>query len=256
MTTTTTITTTSRRLARLLAPVLPLADTGGTLPILENVLLRGHGEHGITAMATDRYRIGVCRDEDIAAPEGFRALVPVTALRRMLAMFRATRDRDPELRLEFEQDSLSGVVHVSTESLGFDVAGARVSYRLAVGEYPKVEAVFESAFGDATPATGPLALNARFVGDFAAAMRGEPVPTMLYAGKSRSGAAPVIGVAVGAHFRGAIMQVRAAGDLAPPAPLDGGWAELLNPPAKTPAKVEPKRRAVKAGAPAAAGAGA
>lgn len=230
-TTTTTITTTSRRLAALVGPVIPLADhTRYALPILAAVLLRGHGEHGMTALATDRYRIGVCRDEQIAAPVGFQAVVPVTALRSIVTMFRATKDHDPELTLEFVQDALSGVVHVGTQTLGLDIEGARITYRLMVGEYPKVDSVLASAFDGAEATAAPIGLNVRLLADFAAAAR-DGAPTVFYISKPMR----PLGVAVGDHFRGAIMPLRITHDGTPPAPLDGAWSSLISPPAKTPA---------------------
>jgi hypothetical protein len=198
------ITITARGLRDLLAPVMPLADQKGwTLPILGAVRLRGHGDQ-LTATATDRYRLGICRAA-IEAPAELDAVVPLATAKAILGMFKATRDFDPELVLEFNGDHLAPVVHVTTGGFG-EIEGARVGFRLLAGEYPKVDAILAEAFtGDLVAGT---ATNAKFLGDFAAAVRqGEPL-RLYSSGKPNR----PIGVTVGDYFLGAIMPVRVASE--------------------------------------------
>lgn len=204
----------------LVAPVLPLANKNDSLPILRTVLLRGHGAH-LTATATDRYRAGICR-ADVPAADGLRALIPTGALRRMLALFKPSRYDDPTLTLTVEATTL----HVASGAMGLDleVAGASMTFRLQDGEYPRgIEGIVRKAL-EGPISEGMPALNLEFLADFTAALRDRKTPVFVRVTKN------TIGVAVGEHFRAALMQVRPKDDDGrdvTPNLVDETWSTLL-----------------------------
>lgn len=232
------ITTTARDLRDLLTPVLPFTDKGDTLPVLETILLRGHGDQ-LSATATDRYRIGMTRAK-IAAPKTFEALLPWRSAKAILAMFKVTRARNPELTLTF--DFAEQVVRVETAGLSEDIAGARIGYRLLQAEYPKkVDSIFADAFSGGS--VEPFALNAHFLADFQHVVR-DAEPLVLSRSKRENGP---IGVACGDWFVGAIMPVRST---AKREDLPVVWKGIVDFTAKDPRDVAAEKadNAAKAGA--------
>lgn len=215
---TTTITTTARALRDLLAPVLPLADKGDTLPVLECIRLRGHGLT-MTATATDRYVAGTSLATSIAAPAKFEALLPWRSAKALLATFKVTRGHDPELVLTFDRDT----VHVETAGLSEAIAGARLGFRLYVArEFPEIDQVLREAF----TGTGQAETNisGALLSSFTAALR-DGHPIRLY----HNGLTRPTGVAIGDYFRGCIMPVRVSGEAAQH-PLSGGWGDIVGAP--------------------------
>ena len=220
-----TISLTARDLRDLLAPVLPFADGGNWLPVLNSVRLRGHGDY-VTALATDRYKAAVKRAE-IEAPDGFQALLPVSTVKSILSTFKPTRTHNADLTLTFGEDRVS----VQTDALADGLFDASIGYALCPGEYPRVSALF---FGSADAEPVPLEnyfLNPHFLAVFAkAATSGDPM--RVHVGKPEDGRDGVLFVSIGDDFRGLLMPARAtSGDL-----LDEAWRRVL----PEPKREEPK----------------
>lgn len=90
--TTTTFQIHPAQLVKLIGSVLKLASTDITLPILSAVLLRRQGNY-LTATATDRYALGVCRDyfdPNLDQPaDGWRFLLSLPDAKALLKLARA-----------------------------------------------------------------------------------------------------------------------------------------------------------------------
>lgn len=206
---------------RLVKSVMPLADKGDSLPVLSAVWLRGHGEW-LTATATDRYRVGVKRVK-CEVPEDFEALIPVSALRTLLATFKPSRRNDPTLTLTPEGDRLS----VSVEGLvSADMIGGTLSFRLETGEFPKSIERLLAGYASATePLPEGAAFNPHFLADFKAAAVG-PEPIILSATLSASGATTLV-VRIGDHFLGALLSRRSSAPDGGSASAD--WSDIFPP---------------------------
>jgi len=211
-----TFTTTAKGLRGLLAPVIPFADKGDSLPVLQAILLRGHGDY-VTALATDRYRLGIQRAK-VTAPETLHAIVPLTTVRQVLAIFKASRSHDPELTLTFEPHKVT----VDTTG-GMDLLDARISFPLLDAEYPKaLKTIREAAAVTATEPVGEIGFNPTFLADFRhVATSAEPM-VMRIVGANRAAI-----VSIGEDFRGVIMPTRRADEHAMTTGLDGSWAALV-----------------------------
>jgi DNA polymerase-3 subunit beta len=227
-----TVTTTASQLRTLLAPVLPFADQGDSLPILSTLRVRGHGEW-VTAFATDRYRAALQRVR-IEAPADLDVNIPITSARLMLATFKTTRALDPELTLVFNKDT--NRVSVESGSIGLGMFDARVSFALYDGEYPKALSILLTAAEAEPVAVADVGLNPHFMADFRhVAQRHEPMRV-----KAGEPGRPIF-VAIGDDFRAAQMPVRSASDV--PALIDDSWRALLTEPAKEQApKSKPARK--------------
>ena len=200
----------------LVAGVIPLADTGTGLPVLECVLLRGHGDQ-ITATATDRYRIGISR-VDVQAPDGFRALVRAVDLKAILKTFRPTRNTSPTLTLDFDD----GYVSVSSTGSMIDFAGATIRYRLDDGEFPKADSIVASD-GDTVDIPAGTAFNPKFLGGFDAARRSPADPLVIRA--IGHPMATRMQLSIGDYFVGALMSMRAPSSSGRPWPIAFGEPE-------------------------------
>src|SRR5574337_212498 len=93
------VTMRTTELRRLLRSVSVFADQSkSALPVLNAVLLRGHGDY-ITATATDRYRLACqrVRPESLAqeVSEEIHALLPLVSVKAILQAFKSTRRSDP-----------------------------------------------------------------------------------------------------------------------------------------------------------------
>ena len=192
-TSTITIETTARGLHALLDPVLPFADKGDSMPVLATVRLCGKGKW-VTATTTDRYRLAMQRRE-IAAPDGWSALVNVRDIKAIFATFKATRANDPEMVLSFDGSTLRVSGGQFSAALTFD---------LYPGEYPAVGELFVEAFGGTMQATH-TSLNVAFLADFQQAARLNE-PNMHFFVRDHK----PCGIAIGDDFRGVIMPVRYA----------------------------------------------
>jgi|GEM_PF-3976544 len=207
-----TLTISAKDLAALVAPVIPHAEksaSSGMVPILQTVLIRRAGEY-VTAFATDRYKIAFQRralGESVQADDGFRAVVPVAALKHIRTVFRATRVHNPVLRLTVEGDQL----HVEIAD-GFDtergaITGASLRFALAAGEYPKVDRLVREAV-DAEPPAEAMAMNVNpnFLAEFRI---GQPLHTPITITPTTHAMKPWL-IRVGADFIGLIVPVRFA----------------------------------------------
>jgi len=198
-TSTITIETTARGLHALLDPVLPFADKGDSMPVLATVRLCGKGKW-VTATTTDRYRLAMQRRE-IAAPDGWSALVNVRDIKAIFATFKATRANDPEMVLSFDGSTL----RVEGRSmLSGGQFSAALTFDLYPGEYPAVGSLLTEAFGGTMQATS-TSLNVAFLADFQQAARLNEPNMRIFVRDHKPN-----GIAIGDDFRAAIMPVRYA----------------------------------------------
>lgn len=196
-TSTITIETTARGLHELLDPVIPFADKGDTLPVLATVRLCGKGKW-VTATTTDRYRLAMQRRE-IAAPDGWCALVNVRDIKAIFATFKATRAIDPEVILTFDSSTL----RVEGRSmLSGGQFSAALTFDLKTGEYPEVGSLLTEAFSGTAQATS-TSLNVSFLADFQQAARLNEPNMRIFVRDHKPN-----GIAIGDDFRAAIGPVR------------------------------------------------
>ena len=196
-TSTITIETTARGLHALLDPVLPFADKGDSMPVLATVRLCGKGKW-VTATTTDRRRLAMQRRE-IAAPDGWSALVNVRDIKAIFATFKDTRANDPEMVLSFDGSTL----RVEGRSmLSGGQFSAALTFDLYPSEYPEVGSLLTEAFGGTMQATS-TSLNVAFLADFQQAARLND-PNMHFFVRD----AKPCGIAIGDDFRAVIMPVR------------------------------------------------
>lgn len=196
-TSTITIETTARGLHELLDPVIPFADKGDTLPVLATVRLCGKGKW-VTATTTDRHRLAMQRRE-IAAPDGWSALINVRDIKAIFATFKATRAIDPEVLLTFDSSTLR--VEGRSMFLGGQFSAA-LTFDLCPGEYPAVGSLLTEAFSGTAQATS-TSLNVSFLADFQQAARLNEPNMRIFVRDHKPN-----GIAIGDDFRAAIMPVR------------------------------------------------
>jgi hypothetical protein len=234
----------------LLNPVVRLALNDGTLPVLNAVLLEGHGRT-ITATATDRFRAGIARhtlpeqwNDEKNPPAGtWSALVPLAAVKAILSTFKPKARTNPgtarlELRVRTGQANSRPNTLIVT---GLTYAGYHTTTEFDTlnGQYPAVQTIVRDACAVTETDAGTIyGLNPALLGDFQHAAGGRFLETMVMhppAPGKRHGA---IGISIGENFAGVIMQRRTMGatgrvgewDVAPPA---SGWVADLFPPAAT-----------------------
>ena len=159
----TTITTTAGDLHEFIADLIPFAEQDKmSLPILNCVHLRGHGDE-MTAVATDRYAVGMKR-APIKAPVGFVANVPLAAVKQILRTFKRTRANDPELELTFDGEKVT--VTMTGGFLG-EALGAEMAWHTFGGAFPGIASIFRPFEDGAAlePAAG-FALNPLLLAKF------------------------------------------------------------------------------------------
>lgn len=169
---TTTVHLTANRLRALLTPVIPLADKGDTMPVLNAVLLRSTNKH-LTATATDRYRLGIQRVPiDDAPKKPLRAVLGLRDAKSILAIFKPTRTHDPLLSLTFTGDK---VTVATADGMAAGLEGS-LTWALERGEYPYVDSLVIDAFKDDGTSSDAV-INPTFLADFrhATAFAGEPL---------------------------------------------------------------------------------
>jgi hypothetical protein len=238
-----TFTLTTTQLHALLAPVLPFADKGDTLPILAGVRVHSSGEY-LYATATDRYRLGVQRvkvtppDEDtVGVPADLVFVLEGSAVRGLLAMHKTVRGGgDPALTFTVREDR---VTVTGAGSFGF--MDSSTSWRTVDGTYPKLASILTAAVerANAKPEEhGPpvgACFNPTYLADFQhVTPRHSREPLRLWIGSATS----AMLVRVGQDFIGALMPVRyadgngAASNGAPE--LDTDWVNALAAPETKP----------------------
>jgi hypothetical protein len=159
----TTITLTSRELTALVAPVLPHASMDVTIPTLMSILIRSTGPW-VTAIATDRYRIGMQRLRPDTEPgDGFMAAIPLRALARIRSLFKATRYNDPVLTFTVDD----GTIVVTAVDTLIGLTGASLSFDV-VKDYPKIDRLMVEALNAPPVETASRAvINPALLADFA-----------------------------------------------------------------------------------------
>ncbi len=131
--TSSTLSLTARTFRDLVRPVLPHVATRGEPLALNAVHLYTHGGY-VIAEATDRYTLGLCRAET-TAPDGFDALMDLSAVRRILTLFKPTRKVDPTLTISVDGDTIA----VTGDGMP-QMAGATLRFHRAFGEFPTLRA--------------------------------------------------------------------------------------------------------------------
>lgn len=165
------LTLSAQQFRALVQPVIPCASTDYMLPVLNAVHVRTDGKW-LVATATDRFRVGVKRvekyptDDDPSRewPE-FAALIPLKAVRSILATFKPTRGFDPAMTLTVEDGRLA------VEAAGaFDLFdSSRFVHTLETGEYPGIESLIRKALD--TPdedRAGVVSFNPAYLADLKA----------------------------------------------------------------------------------------
>lgn len=169
----TTLTIGAAEFRALVNPVLPMAarDEMG-YPSITAVLIESDGKW-LSAMTTDRFRIGIKRiakrptdDDPTTEWPKFRALVPVRAVRSMLTTFKARRGTQPAtLTFTVEDDKLTA------EAAGlFDLFDAgRFTHNLVTAEFPNLRQVVRNALKDSDKGDrSSVGINPGFMADFKA----------------------------------------------------------------------------------------
>lgn len=166
----TTLNLTAREFAAAVNPILPLAGRDDMLPVINAVLIETDGKW-LSAMSTDRFRIGIKRIEKRPTDDDpstewptFRALIPLRSVRSLLSMFKPTRTMNPELRLTVDGDNL-----IAEGAGGFDLFdSSRFTYALTPGEFPDLRALVRKAAEKVDERAHEAGINPFFMADFKA----------------------------------------------------------------------------------------
>lgn len=225
----TTITLTATQLRDLVTPVLPHASKDVTLPILTALRIRTTGQY-VTAIATDRYRIGFQRIALDPAPEaGFDATVYVGALKQILGIFRPTRAHNPTLSLTVEGEKLTVAAADTLDSAfgargGF--VGASLTFQLVNGDYPKLDRLVRDALeGEPEQAAMAATFNPEFLADFRI---GQPRHQPMRISPTGAATRPWL-IRIGDDFLGLLVPVRFADAASTPGD-PASWLALLDAP--------------------------
>jgi hypothetical protein len=126
----------TQSLLKVIGSVTKLASTDMTLPLINSVLLRRQGNY-LTATASDRYVIGVCRDhflpETDLPPEGWRFLLTLDDAKALLKLARlAVKEKFPVINFGATELELNG---------GWDQEFVATNVEATVGHYPNTDSV-------------------------------------------------------------------------------------------------------------------
>ena len=146
----------------LVEPVLPMASSDDLLPVFNAIHFTAQ-DGALMAEATDRFVMGITRRQHDGAPDGLDWLVEAADVRAILRVFRARRGSDPTLTLT----ASDGVLWVESQEQGalIDFVGARVGYRLEVGEFPRLRSLVRK-FYDAGVVSEPTSYDTGFLAKF------------------------------------------------------------------------------------------
>lgn len=138
-----TVETTARQFKALVEPILPLADQSGMFPLLGAVKINVLGGK-LVAYATDRYRLGL-QVSDIEA-KTFDALMPVSAIRQILRIYRAAKTYDAPLTLSTRKDE-DGKTTIKVTGLTGDkyIPNVTMQIEQPEGEYPPILTLLRDA---------------------------------------------------------------------------------------------------------------
>ena len=193
-------TLTNQQLHKLIKPVLPFASKDDFLPMLNAVRLDPL-DGKLSAVATDRYRLGRTKLSDVEA-DGFAATIPIATARWLLTVFKASQ-KGNEITLDLNDD---GTVRIS----GATVWGPRIELNVdqAPGDYPKLAPLFTEAEDRA--ATGSATFNGNYLADIGNVVAGSMVAYMTVELSDIAQRKPVLFTheGDGAAFTGLLMPVR------------------------------------------------
>lgn len=232
----TAITLTATQLRDLLTPVIPHASKDETLPTLRAVHIRTAGKY-VTAIATDRYRIGFQRVALDPEPEaGFDAVLSAVAIKRLLALFRPSRSHNPAVRLTIDGARITAAAASTLDDgeqpnmwfLGDGLAGASLTFQLVDGDYPKVDRLIRDALNSkAEDAAMAPSFNPEFLADFRI---GQPKHIPMQISATGPVKKPWL-IRIGDDFIGLLVPVRYADPATAPGDTDT-WLPLLDVPAE------------------------
>lgn len=221
----------TKTLAQLVKPVVPLAHKDGMLPSLNAVRLQAFGKY-LTASATDRYKAGMSRVAlDPAPPVGLDITIGLAELRQLLSVFKSDVRMERTVTITVLDDRIK-----VEQAFGLGFLDASMSFPLVKGEFPDLVALFARPV--ATEPVSSVGLNASHIAEFRHAIRdGEPLVI-----RSSDQNKPVI-ITAGDHFLGLLMPTRIASG----AEIDalGEWSDIFAAPERKgePAKTARKSRA-------------
>ena len=200
-----TFTITAREFRDLVTPVIPLACKDRMTPILNAVRIESVGKY-LTASATDRFTVGICRHAPAnKPPKGLAIVIPLPSIRLILSTFKPSRDMDPEL--EFAVTAGGKRLKVNQAGGAFDFLDASITYPLETGQWPALpKVIIDRIESEDVPAT-TISLNAAHLAKFQHAVRhGEPLEIKVGCNNK------AVLVTVGDHFVGALMPTSRSSD--------------------------------------------
>lgn len=217
-----TITVTARELTALVASVIPHASKDETLPLLCSVFVRSAGPW-ITAIATDRYRLGFQRIRPAEAPgEGFAAIIPLRVLARIRSTFKADRVTDPIIALTVDGEKLTATTTGALDGM----VGASFEFRLydVASKWPNVDRLLADALGaDVPTGSSRLLVNPSILADFRLGQSRYETMRVTPTGPDNK---PWL-VRIGDHFIGLVVTVR-GGTTGEVEPAErSAWLDLL-----------------------------
>lgn len=219
----------TKALAQLTKPVIPLAHKDGMLPVLNAVRLQAFGKY-LTASATDRYKAGMARVElDPAPPAGLDIIIRLAELRRLLAIFKSDAKTERTVTITVLDHGIK-----VEQAFGLDFLDASMTFPRESGDFPNIAALFKTE-QPAQPVSS-VALDASHIAEFRHAIR-EGEPLIVRSGEQNR---PIV-VTAGSHFVGLLMPMRSSSGAATDALSE--WSELFaTAPTPEPPKVAPKRK--------------
>ena len=191
-----TIDITAKQFARLVRPLVPLANKDGMLPTLHAIKFETQADH-LVGSATDRFRMGIHRVRLDDPPADTSFILSLGSVARIVALFKPTRFGDPALRFTIEDDRVR-VDH----SGGLDFMDASVAFPIVDGDFPNLRGIINKAIQTASEPAKDVAFNAAFLADFRHAIT-DATPLVIRASVGRT---PSLFLA-GDDFIGALMPV-------------------------------------------------
>lgn len=222
----------TKALAQLVKPIVPLAGKDDMLPLLRCVRFQASGKY-LTAATTDRFRVGIARVElDTPPPANLDIKIGLDELKQLLAVFKSDARIERTVTITVVDENKIKV----EQAFGFGFVDASMGFPLVQGDYPRLTHLFKRE-NLSEPVTS-VGLNGAYLADFRHAAR-EGEPLIVRSGNERK---PLI-ITAGEHFIGALMPVRAGIEDGSDAAMDS-WADVLaeKPEAKPAKKTAAKKK--------------
>jgi len=211
------------QLSKIVGSVLPMASKDRTLGVLSGVLLRRQDNY-LTATATDRYVIGICRDSidpNLTAPsQQWRCVIDLAAAKDLLTT--AKREQNRVIVVEQNDDRIDFVsIGRAYQEIEGPVDGKNV--------YPEVGRLVSSLDGVTASLTGPFGLDIERVAQFLPAQKiahkADRAFPRMWGSDAKAGGAQIV-IRIGEDFIGTVMGMRLPGDAAHEASITD-WEGML-----------------------------